>query len=78
MVNKDKTFTVGELLKMLADGRITPEMPLAVWDSNRGVVRGVNALEIHSYKDGSKALTFFEGEPCADISNCVSSSEVFP
>lgn len=78
MVNKDNTFTVAELLKMLTDGRITPEMPLAVWDSGGGMVRGLKALEIHSYKDGSKALTFFEGEPCADIVNCVSSSEVFP
>ncbi len=77
-VNKDNTFTVGELLKMLADGRVTPDMPLAVWDHEQGAVRGFNALEIHTYKDGSKALTFFEGAPCADIKDCESSSEVFP
>jgi len=78
MVNKDKTFTVAELLQMLADGRITPDMPLATWDQGQGTVRGFQALEIHTYADGSKALTFFEGEPCADIKHCVSAAEVFP
>jgi hypothetical protein len=78
MVNKDKTFTVAELLAMLTDGRITTNMPLVIWDNEHGAVRGIKALEIHTYKDGSKALTFFEGEPCADIKDCVSSAEVFP
>lgn len=78
MVNKDKTFTVAQLLQMLADGRITPDMPLVTWDNEQGAVRGFSALEIHTYKDGTKALTFFEGEPCADIKYCVEAAEVFP
>ena len=78
MVNKDNTITVGELMKMLADGRVTMDMPLAIWDNVEGTVRGINATEIHFYKDGSKVLSFFSGAPVSDIKDCVSTAEVFP
>lgn len=78
MINKDRTVTVAELLAILADGRITPDMPIAIWDSATGTIRGINAFEIHTFKDGSKALTFFDGAVCARIEDAVSAAEVFP
>ncbi len=78
MVNKDNTITVADLLAMLADGRVTPDMPLAIWDNAEGTVRGINATEIHFYKDGAKVLAFFSGAMVADIKDCVSTAEVFP
>jgi len=78
MVNHSNTITVECLLAMLKDGRVTPGMPLAIWDNAEGSVRGVNAVEIHTYKDGSQALTFFNGASVADIKDCVSTAEVFP
>ncbi len=77
MVNKNNTITVDTLLAMLKDGRITRDMPLAIWDNTQGV-RGINAVEIHTYKDGTQVLSFFSGASVADIQNCVSTSEVFP
>jgi hypothetical protein len=62
----------------LADGRVTTSMPLAIWDNAEGSVRGVNAVEIHTYKDGSQVLSFFSGAPVSDIKDCVSTAEVFP
>lgn len=78
MVNKDNTITVAELLSMLADGRVTPDMPLAIWDNAEESVRGVIAVEIHTYKDGSKVLSFFRGAPVSDIKDCTTCAEVFP
>lgn len=78
MVDKDNTVTVAMLLSMLADGRVSPDMPIAIWDNMDASVRGVSAVEIHTYKDGSKVLSFFSGAPVADIKNSVSAAEVFP
>ncbi len=78
MVNKDKTVTVAELLAILADGRISPDMPIAIWDNASGTIRGVNAFEIQTFKDGSKALTFFDGAVCAEIKDVETTAEVFP
>jgi hypothetical protein len=75
MVNKDNTITVAELMKMLADGRITPETPITFYEDNP---RGFVALELHTYKDGSKALCFFSGIEVSDCSDIVGISEVFP
>lgn len=78
MVNKGNTVTVAELLAILADGRITPDMPIAIWDNATGTIRGVNAFEIQTFKDGSKALTFFDGAVCAEVKNVETTAEVFP
>lgn len=80
MVNKDNTITVALLLKMLADGRVTPDMPLAIWYNGDETVRGVCGVEIQTYKDGAKVLCFFSdmGANVADITDCQSSAEVFP
>lgn len=78
MINKDKTITVADLLKMLADGRVHNRMAVTVWDQENGVSRGVQAVEIHTYEDGSQALSFFLGESCADVDQLSTSSEVFP
>lgn len=78
MVNKDNTITVAELLSMLTDGRIITSMPVAIWDNATGTIRGINAFEIQTFKDGSKALTFFDGAVCAEIKDVESTAEVFP
>ncbi len=79
MVNRNNTITVECLLAMLKDGRITPDMPLAIWDNAEGMVRGVHAVEIHTYKDGTKVLSFFmASSPVADIKDCTTAAEVFP
>lgn len=78
MVNKNNTVTVAELLAILADGRISLDMPIAIWDNASGTIRGVNAFEIQTFTDGSKALTFFDGAVCAEIKNVESTAEVFP
>lgn len=77
MINKDKTVTVAELMSALADGRITMDMPIAIYDAE-GAIRGVNAFELQTMKDGAKCLTFFVGAPCASVSDVESTSEVFP
>lgn len=77
MVNKNNTLTVADLLKMLADGQVTMDMPITIWDSCEGTVRGLNAVEIHTYKDGSKSLSIFEGAPCADIKDVLTTVEVY-
>jgi hypothetical protein len=80
MVNKDNTITVGELMKMLADGRVTMDMSLATWKNGVDTLQGVVSVEIQTYKDGSKVLCFFSdmGADVADIKDCVSTAEVFP
>lgn len=79
MINRDNTFTVAELLKMLADGRVTPDMPLAVWrNDSDGNLRGFTGIEIQTYRGGEKILVFFDGDTVADVKCCLSSSEVFP
>jgi hypothetical protein len=82
MVNKDKTITVGDLLKMLADGRVTPDMPLGavVCDGSKGAVpvRGIIACELYNYKDGSKAVALYASDPCGDTKDVESASELFP
>lgn len=78
MINKDKTMTVAELLAILADRRISPDMPLATYDNATGTIRGIVAFEIHTHKDGSQSLSFFDGAQIADIATLVSTAEVFP
>lgn len=51
-VNKDNTLTVAHLLKALADGRISPDMPIGVVVQGETKVLGVVAHELHTYKDG--------------------------
>lgn len=77
MINKANTFTVAELLKMLADGRVTPDMPITIFcDPNRMV--GCSSTEIVTYKDGSKSLTFYPGKSCARVEDINTTAEVFP
>lgn len=78
MINKDKTITVAELLAILADGRISPDMPIAVYRSHPDCLVGHVATEILTLADGSKLLTFYTGEPVASLSNIESAAEVFP
>lgn len=78
MINKDKTLTVAELLAILADGRITPDMPLSIYDNATGTIRGIQAFEIHTHKDGSQSLSCFDGPAIADPATLVSAAEVFP
>lgn len=86
MINKDKTLTVGDLLKMLANGRVTVDMPIAVFhntddfEASCGVSNymvGIVAVEIITFDDDSKGLTIYTGEPCADLSKACSAAEVF-
>jgi hypothetical protein len=77
MINKDKTLTVGDLLKMLADGRVTVDMPIAVFHRSPDCMVGVVAVEIVTYDDGGKALTVYTGEPCASLNDIASSAEVY-
>jgi len=50
-VNKDNTLTVAHLLRALADGRISPDMPLGVVVCGESRVLGVVAHELHTYQD---------------------------
>jgi len=78
MVNKDKTLTVADLMQMLTDGRITMAMPITMYDPNaHGTMRGLVAVEIHTFKDGSKTLAMFEGATCGDIKDIDTSTEVY-
>jgi hypothetical protein len=78
MVNKSKTVSVDTLLAVLKDGRINPDMPLAIYDSVTGTLRGVIAFEIQTHSDGTQTLTIFDGMQIADCHTLESSSEVFP
>ena len=78
MINKSKTLTVAELLSILSDKRINPDMPLTTRDNSSGAIRGVVAFDIHTYEDGSQALSIFDGEKVAAAAMLVSCSEVFP
>jgi hypothetical protein len=78
MINKDKTLTVGMLISALKDGRLTADMPIAIFDCGTGTIRGINAFELHTHKDGSQALTFFDGAMIAEPETLVSTAEVFP
>ncbi len=78
MINKDKTLTVAELVSAIADGRIRMDMPIAILDCGTDSIRGVNAFEIHTHKDGSQSLTFCAGANVAVIDTLVSTAEVFP
>jgi hypothetical protein len=53
LVNRDNTLTVAHLLKALADGRISPDMPIGVVVCGETKVLGVVAHELHTYKDGT-------------------------
>jgi len=77
MVNKNNTLTVADLMKMLADGQVTIDMPITIWDPYNETVRGISVIEIHVYKNGSKAFSVFEGAPCADIKDVVSAAEIY-
>ncbi len=79
MVNKDKTLTVAHLLGMLRDGRITPDLPIAMFSERESaVVRGIDAFELYTCKDGSQVLVFFGGAVCADLKDVETTTEVFP
>ena len=78
MINKDNTVTVAELLAILADGRVRPDMPLATYDNATGTIRGIAAFEIHTFKDGSQSLSFFDGVQIADPADLMNAAEVFP
>lgn len=75
MINKDKTLTVGDLLKMLADGRVTVDMPVAVLCGNS--VTGIVAAEIVTFQDESKGFLVYTGQPCESVINIASSAEIF-
>lgn len=77
MINKDKTLTVGDLLKMLANGRVTVDMPVAIFLDHPCCMVGITAVEIITFDDDSKGLTIYTGEPCADLSRACSAAEVF-
>ena len=78
MIDKSKTLTVGELLAILADGRISPDMPIVILDEGLGCLRGVPAVEIITMKDGSRALTVAQYDTCGQTDDIESTSEVFP
>lgn len=77
MINKDMTITVGDLLKLLADGRVTVDMPVTFWDSSSGTVRGIAALEIYTYRDGTKAITITDGASVADVKDAAYAGELY-
>ena len=78
MIDKDKTLTVGTLLAMLADGRITRDTPIAIFNPGPDTLVGLIALELLTFDDGARAVTLYPGQPCAKLNDIVSSSEVFP
>lgn len=56
MVNRDNTLTVEFLLKAVADGRVKPDMPLGVIFAGLSTVHGIDAFEVHTYKDGTQVF----------------------
>ena len=79
MINKNKTLTVGHLLQMLADGRITVDTPVAflTHSNTHSDIRGIVATELMFFKNGEKAVVFSSGDCCASTDEIVSTSEVF-
>lgn len=79
MINKDKTLTVGNILQMLADGRITVDTPVAflTYSNTHTDIRGVVATELVHFKNGEKAVVFSSGDCCASTDEIMSTSEVF-
>jgi len=56
MVNKDNTLTVAWLLKAVADGRVTVDMPIGILLHGDDKLVGVCAAELYTYKDGQKVF----------------------
>lgn len=79
MINKDNTVTVAELLAILANGRVTADMPITTFSEREtGCVRGIVAVELYTAKDGSKALVIHSGAVVAWTGDIESAGEVFP
>lgn len=76
-MNKNATITLGDLRKILTDGRLSDDMPVSVYSDFQGLNRGVQAVEIHTLKDGSKAVSFFQSGTVYAPSEIEHASEVF-
>lgn len=71
MIDKDQTLTVADLLAAVADGRVRPEMPLAVNVRRGGRLDCVLAFELHG-----GAFVLQAGEPAGDADP--EATEIFP
>ncbi len=56
MVNRDNTLTVEWLLKAVADGRVRTDQPIGVVVRGETQVLGIDAFELHTYKDGTQVF----------------------
>lgn len=69
MVNKGNTLTVAHLLKALADGRITPDMPIGVVMCGDYQVLGVVSYKLHTYKDGTVVFVAYTKSTSRPVSD---------
>lgn len=53
MINKGNTLTVQHIINAVNDGRVDKDMPIGVFLSRGGVVRGVQSFELLTFFDGS-------------------------
>lgn len=76
-MNKNITITLGDLRKILTDGRLSDDMPVTVYGDFQGLNRGVQAVEIHTLKDGSKAVSLFQSGTVYAPDDIATAGEVF-
>lgn len=76
-MNKNATITIGDLRKILSDVRFTDDMPVTIYSDFRGINRGVQAVEIHTLTDGSKAVSIFQRGIVYAVTDIESAGEVF-
>ena len=56
MVNKNNTLTVEHLVHAVADGLIRMDMPIGVISPGFDGIKGVDAFELCTFKDGTKVF----------------------
>ena len=76
-MNKNATITLGDLRKILSDGRLTDDMPVTIYSDFQGLNRGGQAVEIHTLTDGSKAVSLFQRGTVYAVTDIDSAGEVF-
>jgi uncharacterized membrane protein YqgA involved in biofilm formation len=76
-MNKNATITLGTLRKLLADSRLSDDMPVAVYNGLVAHAKGIQAVEVHTMKDGAKAIAFCQGGVVCEVKDIEGAIEVF-
>ena len=76
-MNKNVTITLGTLRKLLADSQLSDDMPIAIYKGLVADAGGIQAVEVHTMKDGSKAVTFCQSGAVYGVNDIEVAVEVF-